>query len=115
MKNINDLVLEAFNTEKPFISSREEDPYRELDEDKIKKLAKMQALPDGIASHIQKISGPMGGANKFLGGRYTGTQSVDIKDAIGAKTDAVKHFNNIMGEKVLWEAPIKYFVIMPIF
>jgi hypothetical protein len=101
MKDINSLVLEAFNTEKPFISSVNKDPYRELDEDKIKRLSKIHGISDGISSHIQKISGPMGGANKFLGGRYSGPQTVDIKDATEAKIDAVKHFNNMMGEKVL--------------
>ena len=99
MSNINYLVLEALNTEKAFVKS--EDPYRELDEDKIKAISKAYAIPDGISSHIQKVTGPMGGANKFLGNKFTGVQNVDVKDAVEAKTDAVKHFNKMMGEKVL--------------
>lgn len=95
MSNINDLVMESL-----FNNSEEsaDNILRGADEEKLRKLARVQHLPDAASSQYQKNI--VGGATKMLGNQYSGVE-IDPKISNKLKNKVADKFNTIMGEKIL--------------
>lgn len=103
-KNINQLVIEGLNNlspADPFIKSKEDSElFNKVDELRTKRYGKLRALPDGIVSQIQKAMGPSGNASVELGNMATYIEP-DPEQTKQIRRRAIKHFNTVMGEKVL--------------